>query len=143
MDSASARQLSLAPTGHASRGTSGAPGVSASNVHLEAGAISPADLMLDVGEGVYVTELFGHGINAVTGDYSRGATGFRIVDGELAGPIAEFTVAGNAETLRTNSISGSGCRNGGCLTGLKILIQVKGKKYFTGPLSVVPAAIPV
>ena len=95
MDCASARQLGLSPTGHASRGGSGAPGVSASNVHMEAGRQSPAELMADIADGVYVTELIGHGVNGVTGDYSRGASGFRIVNGELAGPIAEFTVAGN------------------------------------------------
>ena len=95
MESASARQLGLAPTGHASRGGSGAPGVSAGNVHLEAGTQSPAKLMADITDGVYVTELIGHGVNGVTGDYSRGASGFRIVNGELAGPVAEFTIAGN------------------------------------------------
>ncbi len=95
MESASARQLGLAPTGHASRGGSGAPGVSAGNVHLAAGTLSPAELMADIADGVYITELIGHGINGVTGDYSRGASGFRIVGGELAGPVAEFTVAGN------------------------------------------------
>jgi len=95
MDSASARQLGLAPTGHAARGTSGAPGVSASNLHMAPGALSPAELMADITEGVYVTELIGMGVNGVTGDYSRGASGFRIVNGEIAGPVAEFTVAGN------------------------------------------------
>lgn len=95
MECASARQLGLAPTGHASRGGSGAPGVSAGNVHMEAGRQSPAELMADIADGIYVTELIGHGVNGVTGDYSRGASGFRIVNGELAGPIAEFTVAGN------------------------------------------------
>ncbi len=95
MDSASARQLGLAPSGHAARGSSGAPGVSATNLHLEAGSVSPAGLMADIADGVYVTELIGHGVNAVTGDYSRGASGVRIVNGELAGPVAEFTVAGN------------------------------------------------
>jgi len=95
MDSASARQLGEVPTGHASRGMGGAPGVSVGNVHLEPGAASPAELMSDIAEGVYVTELFGQGVNGVTGDYSRGAAGFRIVNGELAGPVAEFTVAGN------------------------------------------------
>ena len=95
MDSASARQLGLAPTGHASRGASGAPGVAVSNVHLAAGAVSPAELMADIADGVYVTELIGQGVNGVTGDYSRGASGYRIVNGEIAGPVAEFTVAGN------------------------------------------------
>lgn len=95
MDSASARQLGLAPTGHASRGTSGAPGVSPSNLHLAAGTASPAALMADIADGVYVTELIGQGVNGVTGDYSRGASGFRIVNGEIAGAVAEFTIAGN------------------------------------------------
>ena len=95
MDSAAARQLGATPTGHASRGSSGAPHVSASNVVLEPGNVTPAALMADIADGVYVTELIGQGVNGVTGDYSRGASGFRIVNGELAGPIAEFTVAGN------------------------------------------------
>lgn len=95
MDSASARQLGAAPTGHALRGHGGAPGVGASNVHLVAGPQTVADLIADIAEGVLVTELIGHGVNGVTGDYSRGASGFRIIGGEIAGPVAEFTVAGN------------------------------------------------
>lgn len=95
MDSAAARQLGAMPTGHASRGSSGAPHVTSSNVVLEVGTVTPAQLMADIADGVYVTELIGQGVNGVTGDYSRGASGFRIVNGELAGPIAEFTVAGN------------------------------------------------
>jgi len=95
MDSAAARQLGGQPTGHAVRGAGGSPGVSASNLHLEPGELSPAQLMADIADGVYVTELIGHGLNPVTGDYSRGASGFRIVNGELAGPVAEFTIAGN------------------------------------------------
>ncbi|WP_374526438.1 TldD/PmbA family protein [Sphingopyxis sp.] len=94
LDTASAKQLGLAPTGHASRG-GGASGVTASNLHLAAGAISPEALMADIEEGVYLTELIGQGVNPVTGDYSRGASGFVIRDGRIAGPIAEFTVAGN------------------------------------------------
>lgn len=95
MDSAAARQLGAAPTGHAVRGAGGSPGAGASNVHLGAGTLSPAQLIADIDEGVFVTELIGHGVNAVTGDYSRGASGYRIVKGEIAGPVAEFTVAGN------------------------------------------------
>ena len=95
MDSAAARQLDAAPTGHAARGGSGAPGVSASNVVIVPGAMTPAELMADIADGIFVTELIGHGVNGVTGDYSRGASGFRIVNGEIAGPVAEFTVAGN------------------------------------------------
>jgi PmbA protein len=94
LDTASAKQLGLAPTGHASRG-GGASGVSASNLHLAPGAESPAALIADIQTGVYLTELIGQGVNPVTGDYSRGASGFVIEDGRIAGPIAEFTVAGN------------------------------------------------
>lgn len=95
MDSAAARQLGGRPTGHAVRGSGGAPGVSVSNVHLAAGTLSVAELIADIDEGVFVTELIGHGVNAVTGDYSRGASGFLISKGEIAGPVAELTVAGN------------------------------------------------
>jgi PmbA protein len=95
LESASARQLGLEPTGHASRGHGGAPGVAVGNLHLAAGSVSPAALMADIKEGVYITELIGHGVNGVTGDYSRGASGFRIVEGQRAGPVAEFTIAGN------------------------------------------------
>ena len=99
MDSASARQLGEQPTGHAARGGGGAPGVTVGNVHLAAGALSPQALIADIAEGVLVTELIGQGVNGVTGDYSRGASGFRIVNGEIAGPVAEFTVAGNLLTM--------------------------------------------
>ena len=95
MDSAAARQLGATPTGHAVRGAGGAPGVSPSNLHLAAGPLSVTELIADIADGVLVTELIGHGVNAVTGDYSRGASGFRIVNGQVAGPVAEFTIAGN------------------------------------------------
>ena len=95
MDSASARQLGALPTGHASRGGSGAPHVTAGNLVIEPGQMTRAELLADIVDGVYVTELIGSGVNGVTGDYSRGAAGFRIVNGEIAGAIAEFTIAGN------------------------------------------------
>ncbi len=104
LNAASARQLDLVPNGHASRGASGAPGVSATNVHLPAGPVSPGDLMSDIEQAVSVPELIGMGVNAVTGDYSRGASGFRIENGEFAGPIAEFTVAGNLLSMFANLI---------------------------------------
>jgi PmbA protein len=91
MNAAAARQLGGTPTGHAS----GAHGVSSSNSHIAPGAMTPAELMADITDGIYVTELIGHGVNGVTGDYSRGASGYRIVNGQIAGPVAEFTVAGN------------------------------------------------
>lgn len=94
LDTASAKQLGLTPTGHASRG-GGSSGVTASNLHLAAGEISRAAMIADIREGVIVTELIGQGVNPVTGDYSRGASGLLIRDGEIVGPIAEFTIAGN------------------------------------------------
>ncbi len=99
LESASARQLGLEPTGHASRGTGGAPGVSASNLHLEGGSGSVADLIKDIKNGVYIHELVGQGVNLVTGDYSRGAAGFHIENGEITGAISEFTVAGNLKDM--------------------------------------------
>jgi PmbA protein len=99
MDSASARQLKLEPTGHASRGVSGPPGAGPSNLHMVAGTVTRADLLGDIRHGFYVTELIGMGVNGLTGDYSRGASGFLIVDGELAGPVAEVTIAGNLKDM--------------------------------------------
>jgi PmbA protein len=95
MDSASARQLGLEPTGHAVRGASGAPGVSAFNVDLLPGTLSRAELIADIERGVLVTELIGQGVNPVTGDYSRGAAGFLIEKGQIGAPVAEITIAGN------------------------------------------------
>jgi PmbA protein len=95
LNSASARQLGLETNGHATRGIGGAPGAGASNVHLEPGAATPAELMAGVGRGLYVTDLIGQGVNPVTGDYSRGASGFLIENGELAAPVDEITIAGN------------------------------------------------
>jgi PmbA protein len=95
LNSASARQLGLETTGNASRGIGGAPGAGATNVHLEPGPQSPAALIADIRLGLYVTELIGSAVNPVTGDYSRGASGFIIADGALAAPVAEITIAGN------------------------------------------------
>ncbi len=99
LDLRSARQLGLAPTGHAARGVGSAPSPSAANVALMPGTLSPKDLMADIKDGLYVTEMIGSGVNGVTGDYSRGAAGFRIVDGELAGPVSEVTIAGNLKEM--------------------------------------------
>jgi PmbA protein len=99
LDSRSARQLGLQSTGHASRGTSGPPSPAASNLYLQPGTLSPAELMADIREGIYVTELIGMGINMVTGDYSRGAAGFMIRDGALAEPVAEVTIAGTLQEM--------------------------------------------
>jgi len=106
-NASSARQLGIGLTGHAARGSGGAPGVSTSNVVLAAGAVTREELIADIAEGVLVTELIGQGVNGVTGDYSRGASGFRIVNGEIAGPVAEFTVAGNLLDMFTRMTAAS------------------------------------
>ena len=105
MDSASARQLGLDPTGHAARGVGGAPGVSASNVHLAPGATSRDALLGGIVRGFYLTELIGMGVNGVTGDYSRGAGGFLIENGELTTPVAEVTIAGNLREMFRNLVA--------------------------------------
>jgi len=94
LDSATARELGLSTNGHASRG-GGNPSPGPTNLTLVPGERSPAELLADVGDGLYVTEMIGHGANLVTGDYSRGAAGFAIRKGELAEPVSEITVAGN------------------------------------------------
>jgi PmbA protein len=95
LDSRSARQLGMQSTGHASRGTGGPPTPGSTNLYLAAGEITPAELMADIKLGLYVTEMIGMGVNGVTGDYSRGASGFMIRDGAIAEPVAEITIAGN------------------------------------------------
>ncbi len=99
LDTSSARQLGLRPTGHASRGTSGPPGAGTSNLHMAAGSLSPAELIADIKRGILVTELIGMGVNGLTGDYSRGAAGFLIENGEITVPVAEITIAGNLKDM--------------------------------------------
>jgi PmbA protein len=104
LDSATARELELATTGHAQRGVSSTPSPGASNLHLSAGAVTPEALMADIAEGFYVTDLIGMGVNQVTGDYSRGASGFWIENGRRSYPVSEVTIAGNLfEMFRTLS----------------------------------------
>ena len=98
-DSASARQLGIAPTGHAVRGVSGAPGAGPSNLYLAAGQRSREQLLAAFPRAILVTELIGHGVNGVTGDYSRGAAGFLVEKGEIAGPVAEITIASNLKDM--------------------------------------------
>jgi len=94
-ESASARQLGIQPTGHAARGVGGAPGASPSNLYMEPGSRSREELLAAFPEAVLVIELIGQGVNAVTGDYSRGAVGFMVRGGEIAEPVAEITIASN------------------------------------------------
>jgi PmbA protein len=94
-ESASARQIGIAPTGHASRGVGGAPGASPSNLYMEAGPRSREELLASFPEAVLIIELIGQGVNGVTGDYSRGAVGFMVRGGEIAEPVTEITIASN------------------------------------------------
>ena len=94
LDTYSGRKLGLPSTHHAARDGSGVS-VSTTNLYLAAGDADPADLIRSVKSGLYVTELIGFGVNGVTGDYSRGAVGLWIENGELAYPVEEITVAGN------------------------------------------------
>jgi PmbA protein len=102
LDQRSARQLKLRSTGHASRAPGGAPSPSASNVYMEAGRQSPEDLIRDIKQGFYVTELMGMGVNGVTGDYSQAAAGFWIENGVIAFPVNEMTIASNLKDMFLN-----------------------------------------
>jgi PmbA protein len=99
LDVASAHQLGLQTTGHAARGTGGPPSPSPTNLYLQAGKVTPQALIADIKQGFYVTELMGMGVNGVTGDYSRGASGFWIENGEIAFPVSEVTIAGNLRDM--------------------------------------------
>jgi PmbA protein len=102
LDCATGRELGLKTTGHAQRGASSTPSPGATNLHLEPGAKSSDELIADIAEGFYVTDLIGMGVNGVTGDYSRGAAGFWIENGERRYPVSEVTIAGHLlEIFRT------------------------------------------
>ena len=95
LDSATARELGLTTTGHAHRGVSSSPSPGPYNLHLEPGEVSPEELIGDIKQGFYVTDLIGSGVNGVTGDYSRGASGFWIENGRITYPVSEVTIAGH------------------------------------------------
>jgi PmbA protein len=99
LDSATARELSLVTTGHAARGVSSSPSPSPTNLHLAAGQKSPRELIGAIKDGLYVTDLIGTGANLVTGDYSRGASGLWIENGELTYPVSEITIAGHLNDI--------------------------------------------
>jgi PmbA protein len=99
LDLSAARQLGLESTGNGSRGTGGPPGAASTNIYMEAGTISPADMIGEIENGFFITEMIGMGVNGITGDYSRGASGFWIENGELAYPVSEMTVAGNLKDM--------------------------------------------
>jgi PmbA protein len=99
LDCATARELKLETTGHAQRGVSSTPSPSASNLHMAAGSKSPDELIADIDDGFYVTDMIGMGVNLVTGDYSRGASGFWLEKGECTYPVSEVTIAGHLSDM--------------------------------------------
>ena len=99
LDTATAHELGLHTTGHACRSLAEPPSPAPANLYLEPGDRTPEELMRDVGRGLLVTELIGQGVNIVTGDYSRGAAGFWIEDGEIAYPVHEVTIAGRLDRM--------------------------------------------
>ncbi len=110
LDSRTARQLGMVTTGHAARGTSGPPSPGATNLYLRPGGLTPAALMADIKEGLYVTELMGTAVSILTGDYSRGASGYMIRDGVLAEPVAEITIAGTLQHIFAHMVPASDLR---------------------------------
>jgi PmbA protein len=100
-----ARKLNMRSTGNASRGLAGTPGIGSHNFYLEPGECTPEQLIGDVKNGLYVTETMGFGVNLVTGDYSQGAAGLWIENGELAYPVEEITIAGNLKDMYRNIVA--------------------------------------
>ena len=99
LDLATARKLGMESTANAVRGTSSPPSPGVTNVALTAGTASPRDLIRDMGRGLVVTSMLGASVNATTGDYSRGAAGFWVENGEIAFPVNECTIAGNLREM--------------------------------------------
>jgi PmbA protein len=102
MNTYTARKLGLASTGNASRSLASNPGIGAGNFFLQPGTLTPEQIIGDVKSGLYVTETMGFGVNLVTGDYSQGAAGLWIENGELAYPVEEITIAGNLKDMYQN-----------------------------------------
>jgi PmbA protein len=100
-----AKKLGMKSTGNASRGLAGNPGIGAGNFYLEPGTLTHDQLIGDVKDGLYVTETMGFGVNLVTGDYSQGASGMWIENGELAYPVEEITIAGNLKDMYKNIVA--------------------------------------
>jgi len=123
LNSSSARQLGMTTTGHASRGLAGAPGTSTHNLTLEPGDRTRAQLMADAGEGLFVTDMFGPSLNANTGDWSVGVSGYWFEAGALAYPVTEITVAGNLIDIYGRLIPASDLEIRGSSNAPSILID--------------------
>ena len=105
MNTYTARKLGMRSTGNASRGLAGNPGIGAHNFYLEPGTMTPEDILKPIKQGLYVTETMGFGVNLVTCDYSQGAAGLWIENGELTFPVEEITIAGNLKDMYRNIVA--------------------------------------
>lgn len=120
---ASARQLGMETTGHASRGLAGPPGVGPSNLTLEPGELDQAGLMREAGSGLLVTSMFGPSLNPNNGDWSVGVSGFWFEGGEVAYPVTEITVAGNLVDIYARLVIGSDLEIRGASNAPSLLID--------------------
>lgn len=119
-----ARKLNLKTTGNAARGVAGPPAVGPKNLYLDPGPHTPEEIIRSVKNGFYVTELIGFGVNIVTGDYSRGAAGMWIENGELAYPVEEVTIAGRLpEMLNHIAMTGSDLAFRGAVASPTVLVE--------------------
>jgi PmbA protein len=123
LNSASARQLGMGATGHASRGLAGPPGVSPSNLTLQPGDQTLAELMASAGAGLLITSMFGPSLNGNTGDWSVGCSGFWFDGGAIAYPVSEITVAGNLKDIYARLVPGSDLEIRGSSNAPSILVD--------------------
>ena len=123
LNTASARQLGLETTGHASRGLAGPPGVGVNNLTVKPGEHDLVGLMADAKQGLLVTSMFGPSLNANTGDWSTGVSGFWFEDGQIAYPVNEITVAGNLIEVYGRVIAGSDLELRGASNSPSLLVE--------------------
>jgi PmbA protein len=123
LNTGTAKQLGMTTTGHASRGSAGPPGVSTTNVTLNPGVRDLAGLMQDAGAGLLVTAMFGPSLNANTGDWSVGCSGFWFENGEIAYPVTELTVAGNLIDIYGRLVAGSDLEIRGAANAPSLLVD--------------------
>ena len=123
LNMSSARQLGLPPTGHATRGVGSPPGVSATNTWIAPGAKTPEALMAEIGQGFFITAMFGPSLNSNTGDYSVGVSGFKIENGTRAFPVSEVTIAGNLKEMFKTMIPASDLKMDGSTNAPTLLFE--------------------
>jgi PmbA protein len=123
LDLQTAQKLNLKSTAHATRGLSSAPSPSCSNLYMQAGKDSLEDIIKSIKKGLLVTEVFGHGANIVTGEYSQGASGFYIENGEIVYPVSEITIAGNLKTIFTHMVAANDLKFESSINSPSLLIE--------------------